>query len=92
MAGRNPTDRARVTGDRMDWLARFVSSETFAIAFVWWAIFVSLSPLCIVCALEFHTSGAIEATIAFGLFGVVLGVVSLHRLGSLVAARAPVTA
>lgn len=67
----------------LDRVARFVSSETFAVAFVWWSLLIALTPLCIVCALGFHASGAVEVGIALGLFGLVLGLVSLHRLVSL---------
>lgn len=74
----------RPSGDRLDRLARFVSSEPFAVAFVWWAVLVTLAPLCLVCALGFHASGAIEAGVAFGLFGLVLGVLSIRRLVALV--------
>lgn len=73
----------RHSDEWLDRVARFVSSEPFAVAFVWWAVLVALAPLCVVCALGVHASGAVEAGIALALFGLVLGLVSLYRLLSL---------
>ena len=67
-------------GNFLDWLALAVSSEATAVAFVWWAVLLTLTPACLVCALGFHESGALDVAFAVGAFGVVLGLVATRQL------------
>lgn len=67
---------------RLDMLARIVSSENFAVAFLWWAVLVAVAPACFICALGFHLTGAWHVALAVGVVGVAIALVSVLRLAS----------
>lgn len=76
--GSSPDPRSG--GSYLDWLARLVSSERFAVAFVWWAVLLTLAPACLICAVGFHENGAAHLGYAAGAVGLAVALVAARQL------------
>lgn len=71
----------RSRNDRLaDWLAHAVTSEGFAVAFVWLAVLLTLAPACLFCAVGFHVAGAVHLGFASGTVGIAIGFVAVRGI------------
>lgn len=67
----------------LDRLARLVSSEAFAVAFLWWASLVLVTPTCLAWCVHHYRNGTISLALGFGFAAVVIGTVALYRLAAI---------
>lgn len=63
-----------------EWLARTVASEGFAVAFVWFAVLLTLLPACLFYVVGFHVTGAVHLGFASGAVGIVIGLVAVRGM------------